>query len=137
MKKLGEKGCPFTNKEEYWQAAKSHNADFDEIFYYSKRTSDKYCRPGCRNGKKFEDINNFTYFDTIEQATKHGYKPCGSCRPASVALGEAQQNTSVKATAKKQKGKGTNEKTKGRHSAKSSKRERSRKYDESFICLQN
>lgn len=48
--------------------------------YVGSIDSDKFHNPNCRWAKKIKQENEI-WFDTIEEAKKQGYKPCGVCKP--------------------------------------------------------
>lgn len=48
--------------------------------YVGSIQSDKYHSPSCRHAKNILEVNEI-WFDTIEEAKKLGYQPCGVCKP--------------------------------------------------------
>lgn len=64
-----------------WQATVNNDGSYDGRFYYAVRTTRIVCRPSCRS--KPPSRENVEYFADIEEAVRHGYRPCKRCRPDS------------------------------------------------------
>ncbi|MDR3588306.1 MAG: Ada metal-binding domain-containing protein [Negativicutes bacterium] len=62
-----------------WQATVNNDEKFDGRFFYAVRTTRIVCRPSCRS--KPPSRENVEYFTDIEEAVRHGYRPCKRCRP--------------------------------------------------------
>ena len=43
------------------------------------KTTKIFCRPSCRARKPL--AKNVEFFDTAQEALKHGYRPCKACKP--------------------------------------------------------
>ncbi len=48
--------------------------------YVGSVNSDKYHYPECRHAKSIK-AGNQVWFDSVEEAKKAGYVPCGACKP--------------------------------------------------------
>lgn len=66
-------------EQEKWNAVISSDTRVDGIFYYAVRTTGIFCRPSCKS--KPPARKNILYFDTREDASAAGFRPCKRCRP--------------------------------------------------------
>lgn len=68
-------------QEEYYQALKEKDRNYDGIFFAGIKTTGIFCHPTCRARKpKFE---NCEFYSTAEEALLAGYRPCKICQPLS------------------------------------------------------
>ena len=68
-------------QEEYYQALKEKDRNYDGIFFAGIKTTGIFCHPTCRARKpKFE---NCEFYPTAEEALLAGYRPCKICQPLS------------------------------------------------------
>lgn len=72
-----------------WQAVVANDPAADGLFLYAVRTTGVFCRPSCPSRRPKRE--NVSFFDTPDDATRAGYRPCRKCRPhefenATVAL---------------------------------------------------
>jgi AraC family transcriptional regulator, regulatory protein of adaptative response / methylated-DNA-[protein]-cysteine methyltransferase len=65
--------------EERWQAVKSRDSAFDGKFFFAVRTTGIYCRPSCAS--RAAKHENVSFFPTVADAEKAGYRACKRCRP--------------------------------------------------------
>ena len=74
--------------EERWQAVKRRDSAFDGKFFFAVRTTGVYCRPSCasRSAKR----ENVSFFSTVAEAEKAGYRACKRCRPDKLGAPDPQ-----------------------------------------------
>ena len=74
--------------EERWQAVKRRDSAFDGKFVFAVRTTGVYCRPSCasRSAKR----ENVSFFSTVADAEKAGYRGCKRCRPDQLGAPDPQ-----------------------------------------------
>jgi AraC family transcriptional regulator of adaptative response/methylated-DNA-[protein]-cysteine methyltransferase len=65
--------------EESWQAVKRRDSAFDGKFLFAVRTTGIYCRPSCASRPAKRE--NVSFFSTVAEAEKAGYRACKRCRP--------------------------------------------------------
>ena len=68
-----------TENQKKWQAVAQNDSTYDGRFYYAVRSTGVYCRPSC--SAKLPKEKNLVYFDTVQEASAAGYRPCKRCRP--------------------------------------------------------
>lgn len=66
-------------EKEKWQALLNCDSMYDGRFYYGLKTTGIFCRPSCKS--KSPRRENVLFFDTAEQASIAGLRPCKRCRP--------------------------------------------------------
>jgi len=64
---------------EKWQAINHNDAGYDGRFYYGVKTTGIFCRPSCKSKSPLQA--NTLFFDSVETACAHGFRPCKRCRP--------------------------------------------------------
>ena len=64
---------------EQWTAIKNRDESYDGQFFYGIKTTGTVCRPSCK--KKSCTPENVIIFQTLEEATSQGFRPCKRCRP--------------------------------------------------------
>jgi AraC family transcriptional regulator of adaptative response/methylated-DNA-[protein]-cysteine methyltransferase len=72
--------------EARWQAVLSHDAQADGKFVFAVRTTGVFCRPSCRSRTPLR--KNVSYYNSIEDAQRAGFRPCKRCQPDGDALKE-------------------------------------------------
>ena len=65
--------------EERWQAVQRRDPAFDGKFFFAVRTTGIYCRPSCASRPARRE--NVSFFLTVAEAEKAGYRACKRCRP--------------------------------------------------------
>ena len=65
--------------EERWQAIKRRDPAFDGKFVFAVRTTGVFCRPSCASRPAKRE--NVSFFSTVAEAEKAGYRACKRCRP--------------------------------------------------------
>jgi AraC family transcriptional regulator, regulatory protein of adaptative response / methylated-DNA-[protein]-cysteine methyltransferase len=65
--------------EERWQAVQRRDAALDGKFLFAVRTTGVYCRPSCASRPAKRE--NVSFFPTVAEAEKAGYRACKRCRP--------------------------------------------------------
>jgi AraC family transcriptional regulator of adaptative response/methylated-DNA-[protein]-cysteine methyltransferase len=68
-----------TRDEERWQAVKNRDSAFDGKFLFAVRTTGVFCRPSCASRPAKRE--NVTFFPTLAEAEKAGFRACKRCRP--------------------------------------------------------
>jgi AraC family transcriptional regulator of adaptative response/methylated-DNA-[protein]-cysteine methyltransferase len=90
MTEMREPGAARTpaSDEERWQAVKRRDPAFDGKFFFAVRTTGVYCRPSCasRSAKR----QNVSFFSTVAEAEKAGYRACKRCRPDKLGAPDPQ-----------------------------------------------
>ncbi len=66
------------NFEEKYKIVKNNNKSYDLIFYYAVKTTSIFCKPSCKS--KLPKKENVEFFNSREDAIKHGYRACKRCR---------------------------------------------------------
>lgn len=64
---------------EKWKASLTCDAAYDGHFFYGVKTTGIFCRPSCKS--KSPKRENVIFFDTSQQASEYGLRPCKRCRP--------------------------------------------------------
>ena len=78
----------FTRDEERWQAIKRRDAAFDGKFVFAVRTTGVFCRPSCTSRPAKRE--NVSFFPTVTEAEKAGYRACKRCRPERLGAPDLQ-----------------------------------------------
>ena len=73
------KARPPARDEERWQAVQRRDPAFDGKFFFAVRTTGIYCRPSCASRPAKRE--NVSFFLTVAEAEKAGYRACKRCRP--------------------------------------------------------
>jgi AraC family transcriptional regulator of adaptative response/methylated-DNA-[protein]-cysteine methyltransferase len=60
-------------------ALNDRDAAYDGVFYYAIRTTGVYCLPSCPS--RAARVENVSFYGSIEEAERAGYRPCKRCRP--------------------------------------------------------
>src|SRR3984957_3320535 len=76
--------------EERWQAVKSRESDFDGKFFFAVRATGIYCRPSCAS--RAAKHENVSFFPTVADAEKAGYRACKRCRPDQLGAPDPQMH---------------------------------------------
>lgn len=63
---------------------------YDGRFFFAVRTTGIVCRPSCPAARPNKE--NVEYFETLEDALRHGYRACQRCRPELTALAASPQS---------------------------------------------
>jgi AraC family transcriptional regulator of adaptative response/methylated-DNA-[protein]-cysteine methyltransferase len=74
--------------EERWQAIKRRDAAFDGKFVFAVRTTGVFCRPSCTSRPAKRE--NVSFFPTVTEAEKAGYRACKRCRPERLGAPDPQ-----------------------------------------------
>ena len=74
--------------EERWQAVKRRDPAFDGKFLFAVRTTGIYCRPSCASRPAKRE--NVSFFSTVTEAEKAGYRACKRCRPDKLGAPDPQ-----------------------------------------------
>src|SRR4029077_13760392 len=74
--------------EELWQAVKRRDPAFDGKFVFAVRTTGIYCRPSCASRPAKRE--NVSFFSTVIEAEKAGYRACQRCRPDKLGAPDPQ-----------------------------------------------
>lgn len=75
-------------EQEKWTAVIENDTAFDGRFFYGVRTTKIFCRPSCPS--KVPRRENVVFFDTAEQASAAGFRPCKRCRPDLIGYAPVQ-----------------------------------------------
>ena len=62
-----------------WEAVQSCDMELDGQFVYAVLTTGVYCRPSCKSKKPNRE--NISFYDSPNEAERHGYRPCKRCVP--------------------------------------------------------
>ncbi|MBA4117547.1 MAG: bifunctional transcriptional activator/DNA repair enzyme protein Ada [Candidatus Puniceispirillum sp.] len=90
-------------KEEFYQAFVSKNADYEGVFFVGVMSTGIFCRPTCPARKP--KLENCTFFACAQDALRASYRPCKRCNPLELpesmsrlvqALMEAVENDPTK-----------------------------------------
>ncbi len=65
--------------QEKYDAMFRKDASFEGVFVTAVKTTGIFCRPVCSARKPKPE--NVTFYDTIQDAINHGYRPCQVCKP--------------------------------------------------------
>ena len=74
--------------EERWQAVQRRDPAFDGKFLFAVRTTGIYCRPSCASRPAKRE--NVSFFPTVAEAEKAGYRACKRCRPDKLGAPDPQ-----------------------------------------------
>lgn len=75
-----EKGCLMKlSEEEKWDAVVRCDTSLNGMFFYGVKTTKIFCRPSCPSKQPLR--RNVAFFDAVEEACAHGFRPCKRCRP--------------------------------------------------------
>ncbi|MBV9907879.1 MAG: bifunctional DNA-binding transcriptional regulator/O6-methylguanine-DNA methyltransferase Ada [Hyphomicrobiales bacterium] len=84
--------------EERWQAVERRDPEFDGKFFFAVRTTGVFCRPSCASRPAKRE--NVSFFSTVAEAEKAGYRACKRCRPDRLDASDPQIETVKRACAK-------------------------------------
>ena len=65
--------------KEQWLAIKNKDKNYDGLFFYGLKSTKIVCRPSCPS--RTCKAKNVVIFDSLEEASNEGYRPCLRCRP--------------------------------------------------------
>jgi AraC family transcriptional regulator of adaptative response/methylated-DNA-[protein]-cysteine methyltransferase len=65
--------------EARWEAVRRRDPAFDGEFFFAVKTTGVYCRPSCAS--RAAKLENVSFFGTVEEAERAGYRACKRCRP--------------------------------------------------------
>ena len=71
------------NEAARWKAVMDRDRGADGIFVYAVHSTGVYCRPSCPSRRPRRD--RVSFFDTIADAKRGGFRACKRCTPDSVA----------------------------------------------------
>ncbi len=74
--------------EERWQAVKRRDSALDGKFVFAVRTTGIYCHPSCASRPAKRE--NVSFFSTVTEAEKAGYRACKRCRPDKLGAPDPQ-----------------------------------------------
>jgi AraC family transcriptional regulator, regulatory protein of adaptative response / methylated-DNA-[protein]-cysteine methyltransferase len=74
--------------EERWQAVKRRDPAFDGKFVFAVRTTGVVCRPSCASRPAKRE--NVSFFSSLAEAEKAGYRACKRCRPDQLGAPDPQ-----------------------------------------------
>ena len=74
-----------------WAAVLARDAQADDTFYYSVRTTGVYCRPSCPSRRA--NPENVEFYSSCEAAEQAGFRPCKRCRPRQASLADQRAAT--------------------------------------------
>jgi AraC family transcriptional regulator of adaptative response/methylated-DNA-[protein]-cysteine methyltransferase len=74
--------------KERWQAVKHRDPSFDGKFFFAVRTTGVYCRPSCASRPAKRE--NVSFFSTVSEAEKAGFRACKRCRPNELGAPDPQ-----------------------------------------------
>jgi AraC family transcriptional regulator of adaptative response/methylated-DNA-[protein]-cysteine methyltransferase len=74
--------------EERWQAVKRRDPAFDGKFVFAVRTTGVCCRPSCASRPAKRE--NVSFFSTVAEAEKAGFRACKRCRPDKLGAPDPQ-----------------------------------------------
>ncbi|MBY7144820.1 methylphosphotriester-DNA--protein-cysteine methyltransferase family protein [Virgibacillus sp. NKC19-3] len=59
--------------------AEACDDSYDGLFFYAVKTTGIFCRPSCKS--KSPNKENITFFQTVADAKRAGFRPCKRCQP--------------------------------------------------------
>ena len=68
------------NQATEYHAVLKRDKKYDGIFYFAVKATGVYCRPSCPAQHPLQQ--NYSFFNTVEEAQAHGYESCKRCHPA-------------------------------------------------------
>ncbi|MDF2636595.1 MAG: Ada metal-binding protein [Pelosinus sp.] len=66
-------------EKEQWKAVEQCDSKYDGAFFYAVKTTGIVCRPSCKS--KVPNRDNVSFFTTLDDALRQGYRICKRCRP--------------------------------------------------------
>jgi methylated-DNA-[protein]-cysteine S-methyltransferase len=76
--KLEQNNSCLSDNEKY-NFIGSKNIKYDGVFFTAVKTTGIYCKPSCSARKPNRE--NVIFYDTKNEATENGYRPCKACKP--------------------------------------------------------
>ncbi len=70
-------------QQKFWDAVMHRDASRDGEFFFAVSTTGVYCRPSC--AAKRPRRENVTFYRSVEEAERAGYRACLRCRPKAVS----------------------------------------------------
>ncbi len=64
--------------DEMYSAIIENDENYDTLFFYAVKSTGIYCRPSCKS--KIPQKKNVEFFNTLDEASQAGYRPCKRCR---------------------------------------------------------
>ena len=71
------------NRQAYWDAVLQRDTAMDGKFVFAVSTTGVYCRPSC--SAKRPRRENVTFYRSVDEAERAGYRACLRCRPKSAS----------------------------------------------------
>ncbi len=65
--------------DEMYGVVGTRNTKYDGTFFTAVKTTGIFCHPSCR--ARIPKAENVIFYDSIEEALQHGYRPCKVCKP--------------------------------------------------------
>lgn len=65
--------------QDKYEAMGRKDAAFEGVFMTAVKTTGIFCRPTCRAKKP--NPENVVFYETVQQALQHGFRPCKICKP--------------------------------------------------------
>lgn len=62
-----------------YDAVARKDLSYEGLFYTAVKTTGIFCRPGCT--ARLPKPENVDFYDSAQEAIRHGYRPCKVCRP--------------------------------------------------------
>jgi AraC family transcriptional regulator, regulatory protein of adaptative response / methylated-DNA-[protein]-cysteine methyltransferase len=76
---MTEKQTQDTISDLRWNILRERRQQTEQPFYYGVITTGIYCRPNCSS--RLPRRENVRFFDTVDEASQAGFRPCKRCRP--------------------------------------------------------
>lgn len=87
-----------TTQDEFrWQAVVARDRSQGQNFIFAVRSTGIFCRPGCKSRTPRRE--QVVFFDTADQASQAGFRPCKRCQPTLSGSADAQKELVVQACA--------------------------------------
>ncbi|MBT3879774.1 MAG: methylated-DNA--[protein]-cysteine S-methyltransferase [Candidatus Scalindua sp.] len=74
-----EQNNSYLSDNEKYSFIGSKNIKYDGVFFTAVKTTGIYCKPSCSARKPNRE--NVIFYDTKNDATENGYRPCKACKP--------------------------------------------------------
>jgi methylated-DNA-[protein]-cysteine S-methyltransferase len=74
-----EQNNSYLSDNEKYSFIGSKNIKYDGVFFTAVKTTGIYCKPSCSARKPNRE--NVIFYDTKNEATENGYRPCKACKP--------------------------------------------------------
>src|SRR4051794_18376224 len=93
--KPGREKRRFRSEASRWKALRERDPLSDGQFVYSVRTTGVFCRPTCPSRLALR--RNIAFFDTPDDATEAGFRPCKRCQPIGASQAERHGEAAARA----------------------------------------